>query len=104
VDRDHLTPEPVEIGVGRQVTLELSSNPTTGYSWALISEADTAVVRLVSDSYVPPAAQIPGAGGVQRIVLEGVAAGEATLDFGYRRPWETDVPPSDTASFDVTVI
>lgn len=96
-------PGPVEVGVGQQVTLELASNPTTGYSWELTSAPDTAVVRIVSDTYVPPAAQIPGAGGVQRIVLEGVAAGEATLDFGYRRPWETDVPPSETASFDVTV-
>jgi len=96
-------PGPVEVGVGQQVTLELASNPTTGYSWELTSAPDTAVVRIVSDTYVPPDAQIPGAGGVQRIVVEGVAAGEATLDLGYRRPWEADVPPSETASFDITV-
>jgi predicted secreted protein len=57
-------PGPVEVGVGQQVTLELESNPTTGYSWELTSAPDTAVVRIV---------------------------------------WETDVPPSETASFDVTV-
>ncbi len=96
-------PGPVQVGVGQQVTLELQSNPTTGYSWELTSAPDTAVVRIVSDTYVPPAQQIPGAGGSQRIVVEGVAAGEMTLEFGYRRPWETDVPPTETADFQVTV-
>jgi enoyl-CoA hydratase/carnithine racemase len=46
---------------------------------------------------------MPGAGGTQEIRIEGVAAGTATLEFGYRRPWETGVPPTETASFPVTV-
>jgi len=41
---------------------------------------------VVSDDYVRPAEPIPGAGGLQRIVVEGVATGTARLDFGYRRP------------------
>lgn len=96
-------PGPVSLKPGEQATIILDSNPTTGYSWELTSAPDTAVVRIVSDTYVPPAQQIPGAGGKQEIRIEGVAAGTATLEFGYRRPWETDVPPSETASFPVTV-
>lgn len=96
-------PGPVTVGVGERVTLELRSNPTTGYSWELTVAPDSAVVRVVSDDYVPPALPIPGAGGSQRIVVEGVEAGTAVLEFGYRRPWETDAPPAETAAFDVTV-
>ena len=96
-------PGPVTVGVGEQVTLELRSNPTTGYSWELTAAPDTSVVRVVSDEYVPPAEQIPGAGGSQRIVVEGVSPGTATLDFGYLRPWESGTPPAETASFQFTV-
>jgi inhibitor of cysteine peptidase len=96
-------PGPVTLEVGGQVTLELQANPTTGYSWELTEAPDTAVVRVVSDDHVRPAEPIPGAGGLQRIVVEGVATGTARLDFGYRRPWETDTPPAETASFDFTV-
>jgi inhibitor of cysteine peptidase len=96
-------PGPVSLKPGEQATIILDSNPTTGYSWELTSAPDTAVVRVVSDTYVPPSTQVPGAGGTQEIRIEGVAAGTATLEFGYRRPWETDVPPTETASFPVTV-
>ena len=96
-------PGPVSLKPGEQATIILDSNPTTGYSWELTSAPDTAVVRVVSDTYVPPSTQVPGAGGTQEIRIEGVAAGTATLEFGYRRPWETGVPPTETASFPVTV-
>ncbi|MFZ4668117.1 MAG: protease inhibitor I42 family protein [Microthrixaceae bacterium] len=96
-------PGPVSLKPGEQATIILESNPTTGYSWELTSAPDTAVVRVVSDTYVPPAEQMPGAGGKQEILIEGVGAGTATLEFGYRRPWETDVPPTETAAFPVTV-
>lgn len=94
---------PVTLAAGQRATLVLASNPSTGYSWEPTSPPDQAVVRIVSDTYVAPAAQVPGAGGTQEIRIVGVAAGTARLTFGYRRPWETGVAPTKTATFDVTV-
>jgi inhibitor of cysteine peptidase len=96
-------PGPVELAVGTSVTLELQANPTTGYQWELAAEPDTAVVRVLSDTYVAPDSGAMGAGGTQRLVVEGVAAGTTTLELRYVRPWETDTPPAETATFDITV-
>lgn len=96
-------PGPVELAVGQSVTLELQANPTTGYQWELSAEPDAAVVRVVSDTYVAPDSDAMGAGGTQRLVVEGVAAGSTTLELRYVRPWEADEPPAETAEFDITV-
>ena len=97
------TPGPVELGVGERATLVLDANPTTGYQWEPASEPDAAVMKIVSDTYEAGGSDAMGAGGTQRIVIEGVAAGTATLELRYVRPWETDVAPAETASYDITV-
>lgn len=96
-------PGPVELAVGASATLELEANPTTGYQWEPSSEPDAAVIKIVSDTYVAGGSDAMGAGGTQRIVIEGVAAGTTTLALRYVRPWETDVAPAETASYEVTV-
>ncbi len=97
------TPGPVELGVGGRATLELEANPTTGYQWELSAEPDAAIVTVISDTYVAGGSDAVGAGGTQRMVIEGVAAGTTTLALRYVRPWESDVDPTDTATYDITV-
>ena len=87
------SPGPVELAVGESATLELEANPTTGYQWEPSAEPDAAVIRIVSDTYVAPDSAAMGAGGTQRIVIEGVAAGTTTLELRYVRPWEADADP-----------
>jgi inhibitor of cysteine peptidase len=94
---------PIALGVGQRAVIELESNATTGYRWAPTAEPDAEVITVVSDTYVAPGSQLAGAGGTQRIVVEGVAAGTTTLALGYSRPWEQDTPPARTATFDITV-
>jgi len=94
---------PITLEVGQRAVIELESNATTGYQWAPTAEPDARVVSVVSDTYVAPGSQLAGAGGTQKIVVEGVAAGTTTLALGYSRPWEKDTPPARTATFDITV-
>jgi inhibitor of cysteine peptidase len=96
-------PGPVSLAVGEQVTLELQANPTTGYQWEPSAEPDASVITIVSDTYVAGGSDAMGAGGTQRIVIEGKAAGTTTLALRYVRPWETDAAPADTASYEITV-
>jgi inhibitor of cysteine peptidase len=94
---------PVKLGVGERATIELEANPSTGYQWEPTTEPDAAVVRVVSDTYTAGPSDRVGAAGTQKIVVEGVAAGNTTLELGYVRPWETDTAPAETATFEITV-
>jgi len=96
-------PGPVTLRPGQRAVIELEANNTTGYQWAPTAEPNAKVVTVVSDTYVAPGSQLAGAGGTQRIVIEGVAAGTTTLSLGYSRPWEQGVPPVKTATYDITV-
>lgn len=97
------SPGAVELSVGERSTLELEANPTTGYQWEPSAEPDAAVVKIVSDTYVAGDSGAMGAPGTQRIVIEGVAAGSTTMELRYVRPWESDAPPAETASYQITV-
>ena len=94
---------PIDLKVGERATIELEANQTTGYQWAPTAEPDAAVVTVVSDTYVAPETDRVGAGGSQKIVIEGVAPGTTSLAMGYSRPWEQGTPPAETATFQVTV-
>lgn len=96
-------PGPVSLEVGGRATLELEANPTTGYQWELSAEPDTSIVTIVSDTFVAPDSSAMGAGGTQRMVVEGVAPGTTSIDLRYVRPWETDAEPAETATFELTV-
>ncbi len=71
---------------GGQVSIELESNPTTGYFWYLI-EGDATVAALKSDDYLadPAPEGLVGSGGKQVMVFEGVSSGTTTLVLSYQR-------------------
>jgi inhibitor of cysteine peptidase len=69
------------------IVVTLASNPSTGYSWKLLSKSG-AVVRLVSHRYVPPKVSRPGAGGHEVWTFKAVARGTASIVLGYLRPFQ----------------
>lgn len=88
------TPQPVVMAQGQQCTLQLRSNPTTGYGWALLP-IESERVRLLGSEFVREARAVNepprvGAGGVERFRLEAGQVGEVTLHWVYRRPWQPD--------------
>lgn len=96
-------PGPIEMAAGESVTIELEGNVTTGYSWSVTVTPDAGVARILSDEYVAPESDRAGAGGHQKVVVEGVATGSTRLVMSYARPWETDQPAARTAEFAITV-
>jgi predicted secreted protein len=80
-------------------SLRLNSNPTTGYSWLLVSYPRK-LVKVLSQQYVAPKKMTPGAGGYE--VWQFKARKEALafprviqIKMIYARPWE--VSNLDTA-------
>jgi len=94
---------PIGGRAGEVVAIELASNPTTGYSWALTGQPDPTVATLIDTDFAaaPPTALGQG-GGHQRWTFKLVAPGTTTLVFSYGRTWE-NAPAQKATMFSVTV-
>lgn len=90
----------VDIGAGRQFTVRLPSNATTGFRWVV---ADPGPVTLIGEPvYDAPASPgVIGAGGTETFTFRTGDAGTGELKLEYRRPWEKDVPAEK--SWSVTI-
>ena len=104
VNIDDVTP--VSVFPGDKVSVEIKSNPTTGYSWTMTPHDSTLFQVLnLNGTYVAPGGRALGASGHQ--VFEIVCSGEATEGYSeefvlnYARPWES--APVETKTFHVTV-
>ena len=93
----------LELAIGQEFHVSLPSNPSTGFSWAFECLPEGIVVALGEPEYLPDAPELVGSGGVEAYRFRGVRAGRTTIAFEYRRPWETDAAPEDTATYYVRV-
>jgi len=93
----------IDAKVGERFSIELASNPSTGFEWTA-TVAEPAVVTLNGGSYLAPDEQIPGAGGYERFSFTAAAAGTTTITVEYRRPFDpAGQPAAETAVYTVTV-
>jgi len=92
----------IDLAKGGTLVVELSSNASTGYSWAV--KGDPAPLKLVSSDYKQPERSGGvGAPGVQQFRLKATASGTSTLTLIYRRPWEEGVAPARIFTLHVNV-
>jgi inhibitor of cysteine peptidase len=95
----------VQLPLGRELEVELGTNPTTGYTWRL-DLANSAGLRLKSRQYEastsPAGPPRLGAGGIERFVFEATAPGVERLHFEYRRGSAGE--PARTYDLTVTVL
>ena len=91
--------------VGDAYRLELQSNATTGYQWALQPGMDEAVLRLESNRYVTPerADGMTGGGGTEVFIFRAQGVGSTNVILHYAQPWMPDDYASDF-TFEVTVV
>lgn len=81
----------IELKAGDIFTVELESNPSTGFQWVLADNSDDAVLQMQEQEYVidnagdPP---LPGAGGKEVWTFKALSRGETTISLEYSRPWE----------------
>jgi len=94
---------PITVNIGQQFAIALTSNPSTGFGWT--AQFDAKVLSQVSKDFSSTAATpMPGSGGTDRFVFQGLSAGTVDLKFSYARSFDppTTVPAS-TKVFKVTV-
>lgn len=74
-------------------SVNLNSNPTTGYQWILTSY-DKYLLKLNTSQFMASKSRLLGASGVTIFnfsIIEGVRRPQTTvIKFVYRRPWESN--------------
>ena len=99
-DADH--GQTIEMNVGDTFSVELESNPSTGYSWQ-VAAMDNAVLKQIGQPEFKPESDQVGAGGIEILRFETVGRGQSILKLIYHRPWDQDVPPLETYEVRVVV-
>lgn len=93
----------VQINKGQEFTIKLSSNATTGYSWAVDDTYNKNVITKISNTYKAPNTDLAGAAGEEWWVFKGASAGTTSLTLNYARSWEGGVSPINSKTFNITV-
>ena len=83
-----------DLVVGKQIGVELDENPSTGYRWQPVVDADA--LRVDDDGFTP-ASDATGAPGHHRFTVTAVREGAAELRFREVRSWDPDVSVDEFA-------
>ena len=76
------------------IQVRLPSNPTTGFSWTVASNAPSVLAPVGEAKFEPAVKPRPGAAGTQSFAFRVVGGGGAFLELVYARPFEKDTPPA----------
>jgi predicted secreted protein len=98
--------EQVRVLAGKEFSITLPANHTTGYSWRLASTPDPALLQQVSNVYNERKSEDPnavGAPGDEVWTFSAGAQGSVPLVFEYARPFEKDAKPVKTSKFLVVI-
>ena len=94
----------IRASVGKEFTLTLASNRTTGYGWQLSRPPDKAVAQFVSSEYAAPhATKAVGAPGRELWKFRAAGRGATPIELVYVRAWEQGVAPAEEARYNVIV-
>lgn len=83
----------VSLKIGQTLEIALTSNPSTGYEWAVLKNNPKLLAVAGPSTYDPNKTGMAGAPSVQHLRFKGVKVGTVNLELGYRRPWEKNKKP-----------
>lgn len=93
----------IEVVKGQEFEIDLTSNASTGYSWAVADTYDKNVITKVSSTYIATVTDKVGVPGSEQWVFKGTATGSTQLTFNYARQWEAASSQADSKTYTVTV-
>jgi inhibitor of cysteine peptidase len=89
--------------IGREFSVQLESNPTTGYKWEITEPIDKKLLLFVKSEYTLQKPQLTGSGGIETWVFKALKRGHTTIKFSYARSWEKDTLPIKTKIFHIVI-
>ncbi len=93
----------VYVKAGREFSLTLKSNITTGYQWRLAKAVNREYLLLTGLRYITKKPKLPGSGGREEWTFKAVKPGTAIISFEYVRPWEKKATPAKARNFVVII-
>lgn len=90
------------VPLGEIVTITLTENPTTGYTW---NATNSTGLEIISDNYTAddvPAGMV-GSGGIHAWMAKAVETGNQTFSAILMRSWEPITGDEETYSLDILV-
>jgi inhibitor of cysteine peptidase len=81
--------EVITIRKGKEFSISLESNPTSGFSWFPCFE-DSAI-KLISHKFQPLVSNVAGGSGKEFFVFVGLRSGTTSLRLSYKRSWEQQI-------------
>jgi len=91
--RDEDNGRTVHLAVGSILTLKLTSQPGTGYTWTVVQPAEGLFVPVGEPHFENTAEKRIGGSGYQIFQFKVVREGKDVLELGYQRSWEKGVQP-----------
>jgi len=91
--------ETIKARLNEPFTIELNSNPTTGYNW--YADYDYHLLNLEDERFEKEPTKALGAGGRSVFIFKPLKPGKTTVSLVYRRPWENIV--ADTRTYHVEI-
>lgn len=88
---------------GRQFSITLESNPTTGYQWQLAKPVAGSCVALVTNQFIRPKSELTGAPGKELWKFKALRPGKTEIELEYVRPWEKGGEPAQKTNLVVVV-
>lgn len=95
--------ETIKVKPGDEFSIELESNPSTGFGWVLTGQFSASIVKMVNVSYRPPDPPTYGTPGADVWKFQAVAPGNVTITLGYMNTSVTPSEKADEKSFKVEV-
>lgn len=93
----------IVVKTGDEFSIELESNPSTGFNWVLTGQFSSSIVKMLPGSYRPPDPPTYGAPGTDVWKFQAVAPGNITITLGYMKQSVTPSEKADEKSFKVEV-
>lgn len=98
---DETSTDPVAVAVGDRIEVHLQAQFGSGYSWKAVEIPQS--LELLGETTAVGEASADGRSDVQIFTFAAAAPGVATLQFAYRRPWQTAAPAKLTAVFQIDI-
>ncbi|MDQ7824550.1 MAG: protease inhibitor I42 family protein [Candidatus Eremiobacteraeota bacterium] len=95
--------KPLQAEAGKEFTITVPSNETTGYKWELDGPLDEKLVTFVKSEYLEPRDPKPGAGGSEAWTFRAQRKGLVSISLKYVRPWEKNKPPAKQKTFTIQI-
>ncbi len=95
--------EEIRVLAGKQFSISLAANRSTGYSWRLAAPIDPGMLKQISDEYHAGDSGAVGEPGEEVWTFESVGKGAVHLDFEYVRPFEKDAKAVKMAKYSVVI-